>query len=158
MELVVTTVARRPELVRPVAEMLWHEFGQPRGRTLADAAAYVQARIAAAEPCFALLADGVPVGTASLVAHDLDERPDLTPWLASVCVTPEARGRGYAPLLVKTVEIAARGNGVRTLWLYTWGAADLYAGLGWLRVDTAKDGPYDVVIMRKDFGAPCRSA
>jgi hypothetical protein len=47
---------------------------------------------------FILLADGEPVGTASLAAHDLDERPDLTPWLAGVFVDPHTRGQGYAAI------------------------------------------------------------
>ncbi len=140
MDLAIVAVADHPRLIEPVAAMLWQAFGRPRGRTVADAVDYVHRRLDAAEPCFALLAGGEPVGTACLVAHDLDQRPDLTPWLASLCVRPEARGRGYAPLLVKAVECAARASGITTLWLYTWSAAPLYAGLGWTTVGAARDG------------------
>ncbi len=142
MDFAIVAIADQPRLIEPVARMLWQEFGRERGRTVADAVAYVRRRLGAAEPCFALLAGGEPVGTASLVAHDLDARPDLTPWLASLCVRPEARGRGYAPLLVKAVECAARTSGITTLWLYTWSAAPLYAGLGWATVGAARDGQY----------------
>jgi GNAT superfamily N-acetyltransferase len=151
MDLGIVTVADQPRLIEPVAAILWQEFGRERGRTVADSVRYVRRLLDAGEPCFALLADGESVGTASLVAHDLDQRPDLTPWLASLCVRPEARGRGYASILVKAVECAARASGVTTLWLYTWSAAPLYAGLGWATVGAARDGEYDVVLMRRDF-------
>jgi GNAT superfamily N-acetyltransferase len=51
-----------------------------------------------------LLVEDEPVGTASLAAHDLDERPDLTPWLTGVFVAPHARGQGYAAELIAAVE------------------------------------------------------
>jgi len=47
----------------------------------------------------ALVADEV-VGTASLVAHDLDARSELSPWLAAVYVRPDRRGKGVGSALV----------------------------------------------------------
>jgi hypothetical protein len=67
---------------------------------------------------FILLADGESVGTASLAAHDLDERPDLTPWLAGVFVDPHTRGRGYAANLIAAIEHEAQAASIATLWLY----------------------------------------
>ncbi len=67
---------------------------------------------------FVLLVDDEPVGMASLDAHDLDTRPDLTPWLAGVFVAPHARA-GATPRLVAAVEAFAASLGVATLWLYT---------------------------------------
>ena len=66
----------------------------------------------------------VDTATASLVSNDLPSRPDLTPWLASVLVRPEFRGRGYSAPLVRHVEAAAAPI-ESTLWLYTWTAAPL---------------------------------
>jgi hypothetical protein len=68
---------------------------------------------------FVLLVNDDPVGTASLVSHDLDERPDLTPWLAGVFVVPEARGRGHVMPLIRAVEDACRSAGIGTVWLCT---------------------------------------
>ena len=100
---------------------------------------------------FILLADGEPVGTASLIAHDLAERPDLTPWLAGVFVEPGARGRGLAAHLIAAVEQAARRNGVATLWLFTRTAEQVYIRSGWRTVDIVQhmDEPY--VLMRRDL-------
>ena len=70
------------------------------------------------------------VGTASLTFDDLVGDP-RNPWLASVFVPPEQRGKGIASALVRTVEDAARRFGYASLYLFTASAGPLYAGLGW---------------------------
>jgi len=70
------------------------------------------------------------VGTASLIFDDLEGDP-RNPWLASVFVPPEQRGKGIASALVRTVEDAARRLGYSRLYLFTTSATRLYAGLGW---------------------------
>jgi GNAT superfamily N-acetyltransferase len=94
----------------------------------------------------------VPVGTASLVANDLPSRPDLTPWLASVLVRPQFRGRGYSAPLVRHVEGAAAASAT-VLWLYTWSAEQVYARLGWERVGLERDTDrnIEVVLMRRNL-------
>jgi hypothetical protein len=79
---------------------------------------------------FVLLVNEQPVGTASLVAHDMDERPDLTPWLAGVFVIPEARGHRHPIRLVQSVEAACRSAGVGTVWPHTTNAERVYARVG----------------------------
>lgn len=103
------------------------------------------------EAAFVLLDDDKPIGTACLSVMDLDTRPDLSPWLASVYVVPEARRRGHAAQLVRTVERIAIARGHRTLWLFTWEAAPLYARLGWLVAgEETQHGEY-VTLMRRDL-------
>ena len=41
------------------------------------------------------------LGTASLIASDLDERPQYTPWVAAVWTEPQAREQGIAPALIE---------------------------------------------------------
>ena len=103
---------------------------------------------------FVLVADGCPVGTASLVAHDLDERPDLTPWLAGMFVEPDARGRGYAGLLIGAVEAAARHAAISTLWLYTNSAERIYARAGWRTVEIFPRHGDMFALMRRDVLPP----
>jgi GNAT superfamily N-acetyltransferase len=93
----------------------------------------------------------VACGTASLVVDDAESRPDLSPWLASVFVAPEARGRGYARVLVTAVESAARAAGMPTLWLFTDTAEALYADLGWKPVGTIIEQGKPECLMRRDF-------
>jgi predicted GNAT family acetyltransferase len=61
---------------------------------------------------------------------DLEGDP-RNPWLASVFVPAEQRGKGIASAMVAAVEAAARRLGYPMLYLFTTSAARLYAGLGW---------------------------
>jgi GNAT superfamily N-acetyltransferase len=80
---------------------------------------------------FVALEGSDPVGSAALVEHDMETRPDLTPWLAGVFVLPSHRHRGIASRLVSHAMSKARKFGVETLYLYTRSAAPLYSKLGW---------------------------
>ncbi|KEZ75852.1 GNAT family N-acetyltransferase [Salinisphaera hydrothermalis] len=97
--------------------------------------------------------DGRPVGTASLVAHDMKTRTDLTPWLASVYVEPTARGRGVASALVRRVENEARSAGLAHFYLYTPDQQRLYARLGWEPVEQAGYLGERVTIMKRQLDA-----
>ncbi len=147
----VTTIAARPDLAPLVARWIWEEWGRAKGRPLERAVASVSARTAhtGLEQCFIVLEDGEPTATASLVTRDCETRPDLSPWLASVFVAPAYRGRGYARVLVTTVESAARTAGVPALWLITETAEQLYASLGWKAEGSIIEQGRPMVLMRR---------
>ncbi len=152
----IVTLAERPDLAPTVADWLWEAFWRPEGGTRAKLDGLVAAAVAGTglPRAFVLLADGAPVGTASLAEADLDLRPDLTPWLAGVFVRSEARGRGYGTRLVEAVEDAGRAAGVRRLWLYTGTAEPLYARLGWRAVERFDRHGRPNVLMERDLGGP----
>lgn len=143
----------RPDLVELTVRWRWNEwlrdkepFEDALGRSRKATAMGLQI-----PQSFVLLVDDKPVGTASITAHDLDERPDLTPWLAGVFVVPEARGHGYAALLVSAVENEGRRQSVQTLWLHTNTAERVYARLGWQTVETVQHNNKPVALMRRDL-------
>jgi len=103
------------------------------------------------EESFVMLENDVPVGTASLAAHDLASRPDLGPWISNVYVLPAYRRRGYASALIRHIEAFARTQAISTLWLYTLDAVALYERLGWHRAGLARDKYFTVVLMRRDL-------
>ena len=143
-ELRIVTVADRPDLVPTVAD--WFTREQIR-QAIADAQ-----RPSGMPQCFVLLNDEQPIGTASLVTADLDERPDLTPWLAGVYVVPAHRGRGHVAHLIAAVEAACRSTSILTLWLYTNTAERLYARAGWREVGIVeRRGKRPVTLMRRDL-------
>jgi GNAT superfamily N-acetyltransferase len=101
---------------------------------------------------FVALVDGIPVGTCSFVVHDLDERPDLTPWLAGVFVAPEQRRKGYVIPLIRAVEAASIAAAISTLWLHTEQAERIYAKAGWRSIEVVqRKGKPAVTLMRRDF-------
>ena len=142
-----------PVLVPIVASWLWHEWARLKGRTIEHVRARLTMRITSVgiEETFVRLKHREPVGTASLVRADLETRPDLTPWLASVFVAPEFRGENHAPPLVRRVEDAARAAGIGTLWLHTEKAEGLYARLGWQTVGQETDHNVAVTLMKRSL-------
>jgi hypothetical protein len=82
----------------------------------------------------------------------LDERPNLTPWLAGVFVIPAARGRGHVIHLIRVVEVACLSAGVGTVWLHTANAERVYARAGWHAVEAIqRRGRRPVTLMRRDL-------
>jgi GNAT superfamily N-acetyltransferase len=149
----VVSTAERPELVPTVAGWVWAEFRRGHGYTLEQTLASVSVTVTARDlpQTYILLADGRPVGTASLAEKDLEERPELTPWLAGVFVEPESRGRGYAGRLTAHVEGVCRGRSIATLWLYTRTAERIYARSGWRTVESVEHNGKTYALMRRDL-------
>jgi predicted N-acetyltransferase YhbS len=150
----IVTVSDQPEMAPAVADWLLDAFRHDLSPSHDELIAKLLAQKARAEETFILFADNAPVGTASLVTNDLPSRSDLAPWLASVLVRPEFRGKGYSAPLVQHVEAAATASAVKVLWLYTWSAEPLYARLGWERVGLERDSDrnIEVVLMKRDLG------
>jgi N-acetylglutamate synthase-like GNAT family acetyltransferase len=150
----IVTLADRPDLAPIVAEWIWHEWSKHDGYSFEETLEYVAASSAGKDipQTFVLLADGEPVGTSSLVAADLKERPDLTPWMASVFVLPEVRRRGHVIPLIQAVDAAAVAASIPTLWLHTDAAARIYAKAGWRLVEIVpREGKDAATLMRRDF-------
>lgn len=91
------------------------------------------------------------LGTAALRQYDLEDRQDLTPWLAGVLVLPAFRRQGIAAALCGAVERFARRAGVETVYLYTLDRQRLYAALGWRLFERAPWRGYAGDIMRKNL-------
>ena len=91
---------------------------------------------------------GALVGTASLLFDDLEGDP-RNPWLASVFVPAEQRGKGIASALVTAIEAAARRLGYPMLYLFTTSAARLYAGLGWRALERREYRGEHIQVMDK---------
>jgi predicted N-acetyltransferase YhbS len=123
---------QRPQHVPTVACWIYNEFWAGKNRYSADDLATLlrQAKRTDTVPQSLLaLCSEEPVGTVNLIAHDDDNRPDLTPWLAALYVRPEFRGRGIGSLLVRTLQRTAARLGIRSLYLGTDNPG-FYARLG----------------------------
>jgi GNAT superfamily N-acetyltransferase len=143
-------LAACPDAIPTLAAWVDDEWGAVlRGVTLADLVARFEA---AAVPgripeTFVALADGRPLGMASLVAEDMSTRPELTPWLASVYVVPEARRRGVGSALVRRAMDAMGALGIDRLYLFTPDQVPFYRRLGWAPLARTHYRGEDVQIM-----------
>jgi GNAT superfamily N-acetyltransferase len=130
----IVPLVERPEFVDQVAAWGFAEWGHLNpGETLEQRRVRIRGKLNVDRvpvAFVALDAADVIAGTASLIFDDLEGDP-RNPWLASVYVPPEHRGKGIASALVGVVEDAARRFGYSRLYLFTTSAAALYAGLGW---------------------------
>ena len=96
---------------------------------------------------------GTLLGSAMLIAHDMDTRMELSPWLAGVFVAPERRCLGIGAALVRRVIDEATALGVRRLYLYTPSTEQFYSRLGWLLVEHTRYRETDVAVMSYDCAA-----
>ena len=100
--------------------------------------------------------DSLLLGSAMLIAHDMDTRMDLSPWLAGVFVSPEHRRRGIGAALVQRVIDEASALGVRRLYLYTPGAEEFYARRGWSLIERTNYRGANVAVMSLDVSPQFR--
>ena len=129
-----------PELIEVISR--WHVPAFDPGGSLEEWIGYhrEEARMGGI-PCAWVAFDGAePVGSVSLIAHNMDTRMDLTPWLAALYVRPEHQGRGFGRALVERCEVEAWATGADVLYLYTDTAQGLYEQLGWTAIGTE---PYE---------------
>ena len=91
----------------------------------------------------------VAIGTVSLVPFDMETRPDLSPWLASLYVAPDLRRCGIGSALIVAVVREAKRLGIDSLFLFTDSSQALYAKHGWQTVESCLYHNRAVVIMRK---------
>jgi GNAT superfamily N-acetyltransferase len=94
--------------------------------------------------------DSSPVGSASIIENDMETRPELTPWLASVYVKPDFRHRGIGRQLVNHIEKLAGEHNIRQLFLFTPDQQAFYQRLGWDTYDNTTYHDENVTIMVRD--------
>lgn len=92
-------------------------------------------------------------GSAMLVEHDMETRPELSPWLAGVYVAQSHRGHGLGSALIERITFEAKTLGVDKLYLYTPVAESIYARLGWAVIDRCRYLGANVAIMSKQLPA-----
>ena len=101
---------------------------------------------------FALVAhDGEGfLGTSSVIASDLEERPQLSPWIAAVWVEEDARRRGIGAALVNRAAQDCFALGVSRAYLCARPRmTGFYEALGWTVVER-NVGPHHLGVFIRD--------
>jgi GNAT superfamily N-acetyltransferase len=150
-----------PELIPVVAQWLFDEWGrvEPDGSLdhLDASLRHQAASPDAIATTFVALDGAVPVGTAGVVEQTAEvyraspRQRDLSPWLASVYVPLEHRGRGIATALVQHAMDHVAANGVTRLYLFTDAAQGLYERCGWQVIGSDDHSGLTMTIMAIDL-------
>ena len=90
-----------------------------------------------------------PLGSVRLIEHDMENHPELTPWLASLYVHPDSRGQGIGSSLIQEIEKLAQQLGFMQLYLYTEDKHQLYKRLGWQELFREDYYDQQVIVMSK---------
>lgn len=161
MSVVVSDLRQRREFRGTVADRVWRAWWKDRGTPLAALGAWVEELLSASRMPFALVAhDGADfAGTASVIASDLDERPQYSPWVAAVWVEPDFRARGIGRKLVARAAADAFALGVDPIYLCARESLhDFYAGQGWRAIERGVgDRRMSVFALRPQPVAPARA-
>lgn len=149
----IVNLAEKPEFLKKVSR--WHhdEWGYLNpGRSFEMRLNDMQQHLAqqSIPQTWLALEDDV-LGSAAIVESDMDDRPELTPWLASVFVPESARHKGIGRTLVQKVMQHAKEIGIGRLYLYTPDRAHFYAHMGWQITEQCKYHGTDVTIMHIDL-------
>ena len=139
----VTDVRDRPDLAPVVADRVWRAWWRPRGHPLAPIAAFLQTTLGGEPVPSALVAhDGEAyLGSALLIASDVDSRPHYTPWIAAVWVEEGRSGRGVGSALVRAGVVLGVAAGIERIHICAMPHNHaFYRRLGWRLLEADVDG------------------
>ena len=131
--MLISHLFHHPQLINPVAEMIFDEFWAEvvDGMTVADLVAHLKTATQAQQMPLSLIAlvDGQLAGTVNLIENDDAKRAHLRPWLAAMVVRADLRGQGIGTALVKALLADARLMKISTVYFGTDGPG-FYERLG----------------------------
>jgi GNAT superfamily N-acetyltransferase len=134
----ISDLRQRPEFFDTVAARIWQAWWEADGYPLDYISGRLRENMKATPIPFALVAYAGEafLGTASVIASDLAERPPLTPCVAAVWVEPEARERGIGAALVDRATRGCFALGVsRTYLCARPRMSRFYEALGWTIIE-----------------------
>jgi GNAT superfamily N-acetyltransferase len=133
----ISDLRQRPEFFEVVADRIWRGWWEWRDFPLSYISGRLQENMNAESIPFALVAheDETFLGTASVIASDLEDLPQYTPWVAAVWVDRKYRKRRVGRALVARAvnEVFALGID-RTYLCAPEQRRNFYLRQGWLPI------------------------
>jgi GNAT superfamily N-acetyltransferase len=145
-------LADRPEFIPILAEWHFREWAHLRpGDSVANRIRLLHERSGRCDlPITFVASSGAELlGSAMLMHHEMDTRPQYTPWLAGVFVAPAQRQRGIGRALIEHVISQAAARGFPALYLFTPSAEAFFSHLRWSIVEHTRYRGADVTIMSR---------
>ena len=148
----ISDLRQRPEFFDTVADRIWQEWWQPNGYPLTTIEGRLAENMQDTQIPLALVAHdgGAFIGTASVIASDLDERPEFTPWVAAVWIEERVRGQGIGAALVDAAARASFTLGFPCAYLCARvRMTGFYQRLGWTLIER-RVGPHQLNVFVRE--------
>ncbi|WP_432757146.1 GNAT family N-acetyltransferase [Consotaella aegiceratis] len=148
---VISNLRERPEFCDVVADRIWQAWWKDAGHPLSRVHDHMQEMLDERPLPFGLVAheEGRYLGSCLIIECDLEERPQLAPWVAAVWVDPEYRSRGVGRTLVRRGERAALDLGHDAVYLCALPEkCSFYQDLGWRPVEEGV-GPHGLTVLSR---------
>ncbi len=99
------------------------------------------------------LAEGLPVGSCSVIENDCVHRPQYAPWVAAVFVRREMRNRGIASAVLQEAATIATRSGIEGLYIDCHvRTVPVYEKNGWVVHEREVGDKDSVVMLRRTKG------
>jgi GNAT superfamily N-acetyltransferase len=149
-------IRTRPALAEIAIDRIWRAWWKDKGHPVTVISESMAKLLASSEPkpfCLIAHANNVFVGTVSVIASDLAERPLLTPWVAALWVEPMYRRKGIASALLRCAVTRAFEHGDGRICLHC--ATQLlpfYEKREWTLFEAAVPNPNMCIVARVRAG------
>lgn len=144
----ITPLVQQPYYKKQIAQMIYQQFviGSSSTKSLLDVERFLEHTHTESLPItFVASAQQQCFGTVSLFENDCPQRPQYTPWLASLFVDEAFRGKKIAQHLIEAVLQKARDLGYKQVYLKTEEASAYYKTRGWTYIETIQAvEPFDI--------------
>ncbi len=148
-----------PEHLTAVGSWVWEQWWQRRAPAPAFVIDMLRTHAAFDRVPYTVVAvaDGVPVGSCSVIENDCAHRPQYTPWVAAVYVAPAHRNRGVASAILQEAARIASRAGITGLYIDCLGlTAPVYERNGWTILEREVGDKESVVMLRElHFSGDC---
>lgn len=139
----ISNLAHVRQFADTIAERGWHAWWTDSGMTLATYRAGLEPMLRgdAIPMAFVAHRGDTYLGSVLLIENDLEQRPNLSPWIAALWVDVEHRGQCIAESLMATARTAASALGVTHVYLCAEAkVTPFYLRLGWTQIETDVGG------------------
>jgi GNAT superfamily N-acetyltransferase len=151
MAMQIDSIADHLDWVPLIAGWHWQEWGDtdPSGSLAEWTRGLYQRTLRDQIPTtYVVVEQSRPIGSVTLVEHDMETRLDLSPWLAGLYVEPQSRLQGVGRALVQHALEQVHHLHIAALYLYTHPARSFYERLGWEVLEETLYHERPVSIMR----------
>jgi GNAT superfamily N-acetyltransferase len=138
-----SNLAQLPHFADTVADRGWHAWWTNSAKGLATYRAGLELMLRGDVIPMAFVAhrSETYLGSVLLIENDLEQRPNLSPWIAALWVDVEHRGQGIAQSLISTARISAAKLGFSKVFLCAEeNVTPYYLRRGWIQIETDVGG------------------